>query len=115
MGKTYAALSYCAENKDSLYFSFRSISAELAIKAFTERYPNVFNNCTTWATFFDCLKINGKEKRPTVFFDDVSERNDKADFYAALKNFTEESKGNVLVVLIGRLGNSLIFRTKRFQ
>lgn len=23
MVKTYAALSYCAENKDSLYFSFR--------------------------------------------------------------------------------------------
>ena len=84
MGKTYAALSYCAENKDSLYFSFRSISAELAIKAFTERYPNVFNNCTTWATFFDCLKIYGKEKHPTVFFDDVGERNDKIDFYAAL-------------------------------
>ena len=102
MGKTYAALSYCAENKDSLYFSFQNISAELALKTFAERYPNVFKNCTTWATFFDCLKINGKEKRPTVFFDDVGERNDKTDFYAALKNFTEESKGNVLVVLIGR-------------
>ena len=102
MGKTYAALSYCAENKDSLYFSFQNISAELALKTFAERYPDVFKDCTTWVDFFDCLKIYGKEKRPIVFFDDVGERNDKTDFYAALKNFTEESKGNVLVVLIGR-------------
>lgn len=42
MGKTYAALSYCAENKDSLYFSFRKISAELALKTFAERYPDIF-------------------------------------------------------------------------
>lgn len=47
MGKTYAALSYCAENKDSLYFSFRHISAELALKTFAERYPDVFKDCTT--------------------------------------------------------------------
>lgn len=102
MGKTYAALSYCAENKDSLYFSFRHISAELALKTFAERYPNVFKDCTTWAEFFDCLQIYGKEKRPIVFFDDVGERNDKTDFYAALKNFSEEINCDVLVVLIGR-------------
>lgn len=53
--------------------------------------------------FFDCLKIYGKEKRPTVFFDDVGERNDKTDFYAALKNFIDKNNGcDVLVVLIGR-------------
>ena len=102
MGKTYAALSYCADNKDSLYFSFRHISAELALKTFAERYPDIFKDCATWSEFFDCLKIHGKEKRPTVFFDDVGERNDKTDFYAALKNFSEESNGGVLVVLIGR-------------
>ena len=103
MGKTYAALSYCAENKDSFYFSFRHISAELALKIFAERYPNVFNDCTTWTAFFDCLKVYGKEKRPTVFFDGVGERNDKTDFYAALKSFIDESNGcDVLIVLIGR-------------
>lgn len=102
MGKTYAALSYCAENKDSLYFSFRNVSAELALKTFAERYPDIFKDCTTWAAFFDCLHAYGKEKRPTVFFDDVGERNDKNDFYAALKNFSEDSNGNLLVVLIGR-------------
>lgn len=102
MGKTYAALSYCAENKDSLYFSFQNISAELALKTFAERYPDVFKDCTTWVDFFDCLKIYGKEKRPTVFFDDVGKRNDKTDFYAALKKFSEESNDDVLVVLIVR-------------
>ena len=103
MGKTYAALSYCAENKDSLYFSFRHISAELALKTFAERYPGVFKNCTMWAEFFDCLKIYGKEKHPTVFFDDVGARNDKTDFYVALKNFLDENPScDVLVVLIGR-------------
>ena len=102
MGKTYAALSYCAENKDSLYFSFQNISAELALKTFAEHYPDVFKDCKTWAAFFDSLQIHGKEKRPTVFFDDVGERNDKTDFYAALKNFIEENSCDVLVVLIGR-------------
>ena len=101
--EVYAALSYCADNKDSLYFSFRHISSELALKTFAERYPDVFKDCTTWAEFFDCLQICGKEKRPTVFFDDVGERNDKTDFYAARKNFLDESSsGDVLVVLIGR-------------
>ena len=103
MGKTYAVLSYCADNKDSLYFSFRHISSELALKTFAERYPDVFKDCATWSEFFDCLKIYGKEKRPTVFFDDVGERNDKTDFYAALKNFIDEDDGcDVLVVLISR-------------
>ena len=67
MGKTYAALSYCADNKDSLYFSFRNVSAELALKAFAERYPNIFNDCTTWFAFFDSLRMYSKEKHPTVF------------------------------------------------
>ncbi len=82
MGKTYAALSYCAENKNSLYFSFRHISAEFALKTFTKRYPDMFKDCTTWAEFFDCLQIYGKEKHPTIFFDDVGERKDKNNFCA---------------------------------
>ena len=103
MGKTYATLSYCAENKDSLYFSFRHISAELAVKTFAEHYPDVFKDCTTWAAFFDCLHAYGKEKHPIVFFDDVGERNDKNDFYAALKHFSDASNGcGALVILIGR-------------
>lgn len=103
MGKTYAALSYCAESKDSLYFSFRNISAELALKTFTELYPDVFKDCTTWAEFFDYLRIYGKEKHPTVFFDNVGERNDKNDFYDALMDFIYESNGcGALVILIGK-------------
>lgn len=103
MGKTYAALSYCAENKDSLYFSFRHISADLALKTFAERYSDVFNDCTTWADFFDSLRVYDKEKRPTVFFDDVGDRNDKSDFYAALTNFLDENSScDMLVILIGK-------------
>lgn len=99
MGKTHAALSYCAENEDSLYFSFRQVSADLALKTFSQRNPNIFHDCATWTAFFDALRIYGKEKRPTVFFDDVGERNDKNEFYAALKNFCA---CGVLVILIGR-------------
>lgn len=103
MGKTCAALSYCADNKDSLYFSFRHITSDLALKTFAQRYPEVFKTCTTWNDFFDALGVYGKEKRSTVFFDDVGARNDKTDFYAALKNFLDESPSfDVLVVLIGR-------------
>lgn len=103
MGKTFAALSYCAEDKDSLYFSFRHIGAEFAPKIFSNRYPEIFKDCSDWTAFFDFLRIYGKEKRPTVFLDDVGERNDKKDFYAALKNFSEENDGcGAVVVLIGR-------------
>ena len=103
MGKTFAALSYCAEDKDGLYFSFRHISADFAPKIFSKRYPEIFKDCTDWTTFFDFLQIYGKEKRPTVFFDDVGERNDKNDLYEALKNFSEENDGCCAVVgLIGR-------------
>ncbi len=103
MGKTYASLSYCAENKDSLYFSFRHISADLALKTFAERYPDIFKDCINWTSFFDSLRIYGKEKRPTVFFDDVSERNDKNDFYSALMNFLDDDSAcGALVILMGR-------------
>ncbi len=103
MGKTYAALSYCAENKDSLYFSFRHISADLALKTFAERYPNIFKDCANWTSFFDSLRIYGKEKRPAVFFDDAGERNDKDDFYVALKNFLENDHPcSAMIVFIGR-------------
>lgn len=103
MGKTYAALVYCAENRDSLYFSFRHISSDLALKTFAERYPAIFKACTNWTTFFDCLRIYGKEKRPTVFFDDAGERNDKDDFYTALNDFLEDNRScGTLVVLISR-------------
>lgn len=103
MGKTYAASSYCAENKESLYFSFRHISADLALKTFAERYPDIFKDCTNWTLFFDSLRIYGKEKRLTVFFDDAGERNDKDDFYIALNDFLEDNRPcGALVVLIGR-------------
>lgn len=113
MGKTFAALSYCAENKDSLYFSFRHISAGLALKAFSDRYPDIFKKCSNWTSFFDCLQIYGKEKRPTVFFDDVGKRNDKNDFYAALKDFYEENTScSVPIILIGRPWEQIEFPHK---
>lgn len=106
--KPYAALSYCAKNKESLYFSFRYISANLALKTFAERYPDIFKDCTNWTTFFDCLRIYGKEKRPTVFFDDAGERNDKDDFYIALKSFLESDHScSTLIVFIGRLWDDI--------
>lgn len=43
------------------------------------------------------------KKTPNRLFDDVGQRNDKTDFYVALKNFIDESNGcGVLVILIGR-------------
>ena len=111
MGKTYAALSFCAENRDSLYFSFRNISSDLALKIFAERYPDVFRNFSDWTDFFDCLRIYGKEKSPTVFFDGAGERNDKDEFYDALNSFLKDSR-DAVVVLIGRPWDEMNFRCK---
>lgn len=33
-GKTYSALKYCAENKNCLYFSFRNLDSEFALRVF---------------------------------------------------------------------------------
>lgn len=72
-----------------------------------------FKKCSNWTSFFDCLQIYGKEKRPIVFFDDVGERNDKNDFYAALKDFYEENTScSVPIILIGRPWEQIEFPHK---
>lgn len=101
MGKTYAALNYCAENKGSLYFSFKNIDAAFALCVFCEAYPNIFGICPSWHDFFEKLKTYGKEKRPTVFFDNVGDRNDKDDFYSELNLFLENNS-DTAIILIGR-------------
>lgn len=65
MGKTFAALSYCAEDKDSLYFSFRHIGAEFAPKIFSNRYPEIFKDCSDWTAFFADLR---QRKTPNRLF-----------------------------------------------
>lgn len=103
MGKTYTALAYCDENKNSLYFSFEHIAAAFAPKAFSERYPDIFKGCSDWHTFFECLKIYGKEKRPTVFFDNAGERNDKDEFYFELNCLLDKNCSyDIFVVFMGR-------------
>lgn len=101
MGKTYAALNYCTQNKDSLYFSFKNIDSSFALCVFCETYPDVFGICSDWHGFFDKLKTFGKEKHPTVFFDNAGERNDKDEFYSELRLFLE-SNTDTAIIFIGR-------------
>ena len=68
MGKTFAALSYCAEDKDSLYFSFRHIGAEFAPKIFSNRYPEIFKDCSDWTAFFDFFADLRQRKTPNRLF-----------------------------------------------
>lgn len=100
MGKTAAALTCCESHPEGLYFSFRHLDATFAPKAFGSCYPKVFGACTDWTEFFDALKIYGKEKHPTVFFDSVGERQDKDLFYLELSRFLE-TEDTVCFILIG--------------
>ena len=101
MGKTAAALTYCDSHPEGMYFSFCHLDAAFAPIAFRSRYPEVFGACRDWKVFFDALKIYGKEKRPTVFFDSVGDRQDKDLFYVELSRFLE-TEDTVRFILIGR-------------
>ena len=100
-GKTFAALQFCAEHKESLYFSFKNLDTAFALRVFCNAHTEIFGGCVSWKDFFGCLKHYGNKKHPLVFFDNAGERNDKDDFYAALNNFLE-SDSKTTVVLLGR-------------
>lgn len=100
-GKTFAALQFCAEHKESLYFAFKNLDTAFALQVFCNSHTEIFGGCESWNDFFGYLKNYGNKKHPLVFFDNAGERNDKDDFYAALNNFLAlDSKSTV--VLLGR-------------
>ena len=100
-GKTFAALQFCAEHKESLYSSFKNLDTAFALRVFCNAHTEIFGACESWKDFFGCLKHYGNKKHPLVFFDNAGERNDKNDFYAALNSFLE-SDSKITVVLLGR-------------
>ena len=100
-GKTFAALQFCAEHKESLYFSFKNLDTAFALRVFCNSRTDIFGGCESWNDFFGRLKHYGNKKHPLVFFDNAGERNDKDDFYAALNNFLE-SDSKTTVILLGR-------------
>ena len=100
-GKTFAALQFCAEHKESLYFSFKNLDTAFALRVFCNAHPEIFDGCESWNDFFGRLKNYGNTKHPLVFFDNAGERNDKDNFYEALNNFLE-SDSKTTIVLLGR-------------
>ena len=100
-GKTFAALQFCTEHKESFYFSFKNLDTAFALRVFCNAHTEIFGGCESWNNFFGCLKNYGNKKHPLVFFDNAGERNDKDYFYAALNNFLE-SDSKTTVVLLGR-------------
>lgn len=101
-GKTFSALRFCSEHKDSLYFSFKNLDTSFALQVFCNAYPEIFKDCKSWTDFFNCLRLYGNKKHLLVFFDNAGERNDKEDFYAALNSFLESGSA-ITVVILGRL------------
>ena len=100
-GKTFTALQFCAEHKESLYFSFKNLDTAFALRVFCNSRTDIFGGCESWNDFFGRLKHYGNKKHPLVYFDNAGERNDKDDFYAALNSFLElDSK--ITFVLLGR-------------
>lgn len=100
-GKTFSALQFCNEHKESLYFSFENLDVDFALRVFCNAHSELFSDCKNWTDFFNCLKAYGNKKHPLVFFDNAGERNDKDDFYTALTDFSE-SESCITVVLLGR-------------
>ena len=100
-GKTRAVLEYCKRNPASLYFGFRGLTSEMALKRFTKQYPRVFEtSCTDWQTFFAQLHLYARKKRPVILFDDPGERNDKPDFYESLQAFGNQMLQERLAMVV---------------
>ena len=100
-GKTHAMLEYCKRNPASLYFGFRGLTSEMALKRFTKQYPRVFEtSCTDWQTFFAQLHLYARKKRPVILFDDPGERNDKPDFYESLQAFGNQMLQERLAMVV---------------
>ena len=99
MGKTVAALNYCAVKQNCLYLPFANMEAAFALKTFCNNNPETFGNSTDWKAFFDKLEILAKEKRLTVFFDNASVRNDKSEFYEELNLFLKKNTHTAIIFL----------------
>lgn len=107
VGKTNAALSYCLNYSNSLYFSFKNIDATLAPKVFAEQNKDVFSGCNDWNDFFKQLENYAKRKIPVVFFDDFGDRNDKDEFLICLEEFLNALPISLMIVLMIHTGETV--------
>ena len=42
-GTTFAALQFCTEHKESLYFSFKNLDTAFALRVFCNAHPEIFD------------------------------------------------------------------------
>ena len=103
-GKTIAMSQYLDSVKIGLYFSFRNVSYSLALKIFTQRYPEVFNNCRTWDDFFIQLDEKlGFRYYASIVFEDVDFERMDPGFIKNLRAFLKRHQSrNVFVILTSR-------------
>ena len=101
IGKTRTALEYCNRHPESLYFSFQYLDSAFAPVIFAGRYPEIFDGCGNWQSFFTGLNTYAKEKCPTIFFDRVGNLKEQDSFYVELGDFLDTNSSNN-VILIGR-------------
>lgn len=99
MGKTVAAINYCAIKQNCLYLTFANMEADFALKTFCNNNPETFGNSTDWKSFFDNLEFLEKENRLTVFSDNASVRNDKSEFYEELNLFLKKNTHTAIIFL----------------
>ena len=67
-GKTFTALQFCAEHKESLYFSFKNLDTAFALWVFCNSRTDIFGGCENWNDFFGRLKHYGNKKTPACLF-----------------------------------------------
>ena len=97
--KTVAALNFCEEKSNCLYFSFENYEVDFALKTFCGNNPETIGRCSNWKDFFTRLGLIAKEKRLTVFFDNAGVRNDKTEFYDALRLFLKMNTKTSIIFL----------------
>lgn len=103
-GKTLAMRQYIDSRKTGLYFSFRNVSYDLALKMFTQRYLEMFDSCRTWGDFFRCLDDKlGFRYYASIVFEDVDFDRMDPRFIKNLRAFLKRHKSrNVFVILTSR-------------
>lgn len=103
-GKTLAVREYIESRKKGFYFSFKNASYALAVRLFSQQYPEVFGACKSWDEFFRRFDEElGFRYYASIVFEDIDFDRMDPDFINSLRSFLRRHKSrNVFVILTGR-------------
>ena len=79
---------YIESRKKGFYFSFKNASYALAVRLFSQQYPEVFGACKSWDEFFRRFDEElGFRYYASIVFEDIDFDRMDPDFINSLRSF----------------------------